>query len=248
MTAAPAPALRTVTFAALDAGPWGAVWCAPQPLAVLGAGPPRAGGPLAGASLEGLDDQGDWHLAADGVELAITGAAEPIHSLGDADGFDQLCRVRGQAVIEGGEVAVDCLGRRGARRSLESSRYDSIRDVSAWFEPDEGFALTALRPRKARGQSKDVIVAAVLDATAGKAVADPRLSTTYSGAGIPARAGLELWLDDDEHEQFPRRAAGESVGVGTTAHDQRTELRAELMHWHSRGRDGSGVYLLARPA
>jgi hypothetical protein len=248
LTVAPAPALRIVTFAALDGGPWGAVWCAPDPLAVLGAAPPRTAGTLAGASLGGLDDRDDWHLVSAGVELTITGQAEPIHGGGNDDGFDQLCRVRGRAAFDGAEVAVDCLGRRGARVSLEPSRYDSIRDVSGWFEPDEGFALTALRPRRARGHGKDVIVAAVLDATAGKAVADPRLSTTYNGAGIPSRAGLELWLDDDEREQFPRRAAGESVGVGTAVHDRTSELRAELMHWHARGRDGSGVYLLARPA
>jgi hypothetical protein len=248
LTAGTEPALRTVTFAALEGGPWGAVWCFAEAVAVLGAAPPRAASQIAAASLEGLDDQEDWRLQADGVELAIAAQAEPIRGSGNGDGFDQLCRVRGRAVIDGAEVAVDCLGRRGSRASLEPSRYDSVRDVSAWFEPDEGFALTAVRPRKARGQSKDVISAAVLDATAGKAVADPRLSTTYNGDGAPSRAGLELWLGDDESEQFPRRAAGESVGVGTTATDERLELRAELMRWHSRGRDGAGVYLLARPA
>jgi hypothetical protein len=250
LTIAPAPVLRTVTFGDLEGGPWGAVWCGAEAIVMLGGAPPTAARPLADGAVEGTGEKEDWRLVADGLELVVAGAAEPVHSSaadGGSDGFDQLCRISGTARLDGAEVAVECLGRRGTRSAVELSRYQSIRDVSAWFEPGEGIALTALRPRKARGHSKDVVVGAVLDAGGGKPVSEPRLSTTYSADGIPSQAGLELWLDGEESDQYPRRAAGESLGVGTAAADGRLELRAELFHWHSRGRNGTGVYLLAWP-
>ncbi len=73
----------------------------------------------------------------------------------------------------------------------------------------DGIAVAAVRPRKASGHANDAVHAALLDPCAGvTAVAEPRLSTTYGGDGTPTRAGLELWLED-ENEHYPRRAAGD---------------------------------------
>jgi hypothetical protein len=248
LTLAPVPSLRTVTFGSLDGGAWGAAWSDTQPLLVIGATasatPPSA---ILGAALSGAESTEDWRLTGDGIELVVSGHAEPIHGVLErgADGFDQLCRIQGEASVDGSQIEVDCLGRRAARSALDLARYQSIRDVSAFFEPDEGLALTALRPRKAKSQAKDTIIAAVLDVTGAKTVADPRLSTTYRADGAPWRVGLELWLDEDDGEQYPRRAAGESLGVGSTAAGGELSLRAELLRCHSHGRDGAGVYLLA---
>jgi hypothetical protein len=56
---------------------------------------------------------------------------------------------------------------------------------------------------------------------------------------------LELWLGG-EQESYPRRAAGESVGLGVSSFPPGLEIHAELLRCHSRGREGTGVYLLAR--
>lgn len=253
MTIAPAGLLRTVTFGTLDGGPWGAVWCSGSPVILVSAAADQRPGAIAGATVDGSEATSDWQLAGDGVELLVTGegeAAELGDIDGDAVGFDQLCRVRGRASIAGSELTIDCLGLRGARHELDVPGIDSVRRVTAWWlDPDGGIALVAVRPRKAKGHGRDEISAAVLDAGGATVVADPRLSTTYGADGAPARAGLELWLDgEEEGQQYPRRAAGESVSAGTRVAEAGIELWAELFRWHSRGRDGAGVYLLARPA
>ena len=162
--------------------------------------------------------------------------------------FDQLCRVQGSGSIDGAEVAVDCLGVRSARHDVDLAASDSIRWVATWFDPDEAIALVAVRPRKSKGHGRDDVSASVLAAGEATVVPDPRLSTTYAADGTPASAGLELWLDGEDGQQYPRRAAGESVAAGTKVAEHDLELTAELFRWHSRGCDGAGVYLLARPA
>jgi hypothetical protein len=108
-------------------------------------------------------------------------------------------------------------------------------------------ALTSFRPRKAKAHDRDLLAAAVITPDGSAAVEDSRLSTTYSEGGWPVRAGLELWLDGEEPEQqYPRRASGEATGVQAEALAEGLELRARPFRWHSRGRDGAGMYLLAR--
>ena len=166
------------------------------------------------------------------------------------EGFDQLCRVTGRFELDGAEHAVDCLGLRTSRSgSFDLGKLESVRAVSTWFEPDEGLALMAFRARKAKSHDGDVVTAAVLGPESSPPVEDPRLTTTYDAGGWPVRAGLELWLAGDRtrQEQLPasarpgrRRARGRSPAAGEL------DLRAEPFRWHSRGRDGAGIYILAR--
>ncbi len=77
---------------------------------------------------------------------------------------------------------------------------------------------------------------------------DPRLSTTYRADGSPSRAGVELWLDvgGETQEQYPRRAAGEALAAGVAAASDGLNVEAHALRWHSRGQEGTGVYVLAR--
>ena len=196
-------------------------------------------------------EDGDWELEHDGVELIVSPAGAELRAAngdGASSGFDQLCRVRGRVTLGGAEHALDCLGHRAVRSEpIDLRAVDSVRDVSAWFEPGEALAVVAVRPRKARGQDADLLRAAVLDAQESVAVTDPRLSTTYTAQGRPVRAGLELWLGDEEHE-YPRRAAGEAVGPRVEEAIGELAVQANLFRWHSRAHDGVGVYILARRA
>jgi hypothetical protein len=246
MSTLTASGLRTVAFGDLDAGNWGAAWGAAEPFATVGslqAGAVASGAPT---SIDGSSPAEEWSLSGEGIELALSPESEPAMAAG-RDGFDQLCRVRGRFVLGGAEYAVDALGRRGSHAVLEAHEFESIRDVSAWFEPDEGIALTALRPPGAAGQDRDIVIASVFEPKGVVHVSDPRLSTTYNRDGLPARASVELWLErDDEDEQFPRRAAGEALGAGSTSARGELELQAHPFRWHSRGQDGAGVYLLVQ--
>jgi hypothetical protein len=244
-----AAALRTFAFGDLAAGLWGTGWFGAPNFVTLGAGADAT--PFA-AALEGAADSDEWRLVGEAAELTLAATGPAVTAAArDAgiEGFEQLCAVEGRFLAQDAEHEVACLGIRGARGGdFELGRYDSLRRVSVWFESGDGLALLALRPRGSRGHDSDVITAAVLDPEGGSQVADPRLSTTYTTAGQPYRAGLELWLPEDEeseHEQFPRRAAGEAVGAGSRSVVDGLGVEAELLRWRSRGLEGAGVYLLA---
>jgi hypothetical protein len=250
VSVATAAALRTFAFGELDASVWGVAWFAGAEFVSVGAGVATA---TVTAALEGAGDADEWRLVGDAVDLSLAGAGEAVSitapELG-VEGYEQLCQVRGRFVLEGGERAVDCLGVRAARSGdVDPERYESVRRVSAWFHPGEGLGLLSLRPKRSAGHDSDLITAAVLDAEGGSAVVDPRLSTTYGPTGEPARAGLELWLADGEEaaeQPYPRRAAGEALGAKAASVIGELGVQADLLRWHSRGREGAGVYLLVQ--
>jgi hypothetical protein len=243
----------TVAFGDFETGIWGAVWYGPPPLVAVGALDPGSTSsfvPADGIAADDIPgDASDWTIAGGGFDLTASPYREPARSP-ELEGYDQLCRVRGVVVLGGAEREIDVLGRRSERRGVDFGRLDSLRDVSAWFPPDDGVALTALRPRRAHGHGRDLVVASVFDASGAVAVADPRLSTTYAADGSPSRVGLELWVNvsEDSDEQYPRRAAGEALGARAGGTSDGVSVTAYAFRCHSRGSDGVGIYLLARGA
>jgi hypothetical protein len=245
----PGPArLKTLAFGGLDAPAWGAAF-APDDSIFLAVGDDQR---LLVPSVRVYvaEDAGDWHLDGDHAAFIVSSAGDPLPVRTADDelaGAAQLCRVTGRFELDGAEQTVDSPGLRTWSSELMGlDRFQSIRAVSSWFGPDEGFALTALRPRKAKAHDADLIAAAVLGPDAAVPVSEPRLSTTYSADGWPTRAGLELWLGEDEQEQYPRRASGEATGPRAEGGVGGLELRAERFRWHSRGKDGAGVYVVAQ--
>ncbi len=240
--------LRMLAFGDLDTGLWASAWIGPEPFIAFGSLDAGSSVSTVRVEVAGSAASEDWSLSGDGVEVTISPSSEVVASSA-IEGYDQLCRAHGRLTIDGGEQAVDALGRRGSRAGVDFSRLDSLRDICAWFSAEDGIALTALRPRRAHGQAGDVVVASVFEATGAVAAADPRLSTTYAADGSPARAGLELWMDvaEGSDEQYPRRVAGEATGMSASATADGLMVTAHAFRWHSRGNDGAGVYLLARP-
>jgi hypothetical protein len=244
--------LRTVAFSGLGSAAWGTVF-GPGDGAFFAAGDGDRTAVetvrLSAGDSEGVH-AGDWRLEGDHAALIIAPAGDvvtvqtPDEELG---GVAQLCRVSGRVELGGSEHEIESPGlRTWCGQPLDLDRFQSIRAVSTWFGSGEGFVLTALRPRKARAHDADLMTAAVLGPEHSAPVADPRLSTTYSAEGWPMRAGLELWLGEDDREQYPRRASGEATGPHALGAAGELELRAERFRWHSRGQEGTGVYLLAQ--
>ena len=247
--------LRTLAFGDLEGTVWGVGWFSADPdqaLAALGAG---TGEPVTAALRLIAEDAGsaDWRLEGGGTSLVVAPVGEPVAT--DAgeeqiEAFDQLCRVSGHFELGGSEQAVDCLGlRTWFSAGVDLDRFESVRSVAGWFEPDEALVLTAFRARKAKAHDSDVVAGAFIAPQGSPPVEDPRLSTTYERDGWPIRAGLELWLAaaEDSEQQYPRRASGEATGPRVQAAvDGGLEFRAEPFRWHSRGRDGAGMYILAR--
>ncbi len=242
-------ALRTLAFG--DGTLWGTSWSADSSdlsLTALGAGPEVMTAPGDRLSDGGAGD--DWRLETETVALVAAPAGDLVDVQDAQDGvhgWNQLTRVTGRF----GRHEVDCLGLRSSwPDAVDMARFESIRVVSVWFDPDEAYALTAFRPRKAKAHDRDLLAASVIAPEGSAAVEDPRLSTTYGADGWPSRAGLELWLaavgEGDSEQQYPRRASGEAIGARAQALAGDLELRAEPFRWHSRMREGTGMYLLAR--
>jgi hypothetical protein len=239
--------LATLTFGNLDSRLWGASWD------LDGAGFSLLAGGASSAHLDASRPEEPWRVSGPGTELE----AVPEGDLGEVDGgFEQLVTVRGRCTIDGTQRDLEALGRRGTR-DLDADRFETIRDVSAWFGPDLAMAVVAARPRGCAGHEDDLLSAWVLDDGRSLRIADPRLSTTYTSSGSPARTSFELWLEgasEDEPgadeatsaDRFPRRAAGEAMGLSAEVSAGGINAHAELFRWHARGREGTGVYVLAR--
>jgi hypothetical protein len=181
------------------------------------------------------------------TELTLEALGDAV--TGEGPGFDQLCRVTGVLAGESGSRNVQSLGWRSVHpEPLTSSRLESVRQVAGWFESAEGFALLSVRPPDGRGQERDQITAALFGPAGAKPVADPRLSTTYTGSDQPTRASIELWVDTegDGDTQYPRRAIGQAVAAPAHATAGTLALDASPFRWYSGGQEGAGIYLIGR--
>jgi len=183
-----------------------------------------------------------------GFALTFEAASPPAAhgAVGGMHGYEQLCRVRGEVALDGRSGPVAGLGQRGhGWGAPDWRRLASVHTVSAWLDPPTGFAVTVAREANAKGHGDEPRWGALLDGDGAVAIADPRLSTTYDGEGRQRRAGLELWLD--EEDGYPRRAAG-SVLCGSTLELGQLRLDCAFMRWTMDGAAGIGRYDVLRRA
>lgn len=238
--------LRAFAFGDLTGGTWGAAWVPSEPghAALLGSAGGSGGDP---PHLDGEQATEPWRLRGGETELTLEGLGDAV--TGDHPGFDQLCQVTGVLASDSGPKNIQSLGWRSARPDpLTSGRLESIRQVAGWFEQADGFALLSVRPGDGRGQERDQITAGLFGPAGAKPVADPRLSTTYTGLDQPTRASVELWVDTEGESdtQYPRRAIGEAVGGPARAAAGALALEALPFRWYAGGHEGAGIYLIGR--
>lgn len=249
MTASTNSAFRSVSFGDLDGDLWAAAIDGELRLLALGT-PAGRQHRLGRDSIHWTVSGERWTLSADGLEVAIDPCDRPpAPTAGDGGagaGLDQLCHVSGRITIDGVEHEIDCQGTRTSRdQGVDLYGLDSLRGVCAWFGAGEGLTLLSLRPHGAADHSRDVATASVYAPEAWQTVVEPRLSTTYTANGAPTRVGLELWLEDGE-EHYPHRAAGEVAGPAVDLQADGLSVSVAPLRCHSRGRQGAGVYVLAR--
>jgi hypothetical protein len=198
-----------------------------------------------------------WTLTATGeltfglVFEALTppaeyGGRQGVVKAGGMEGYEQLCRVTGTMTVAGRERPVRALGQRG--HSWGNPDWDKIaltRSAAVWFDDGSGFALTSVRPDKAKHHADEKLWAAMLDPGKALSVEEPRLSTTTDEAGRVLRSGLELWMDKDD--DYPLRGMGE-VLTGSTLDLGPLKLDVAFFAWHVEGRPGVGRYDILRRA
>lgn len=187
-----------------------------------------------------------------GFELELEAASEPaalddaVVRSGGMEGYEQLCVARGTVLVDGQSHEVACLGQRGHTWGAPDwSRIALTRTLTVWADGGPGVALSSIRPAGAANHAQEAMWAALLGPDEVKAIADPRLSTTYDGEGHQRRAGLELWVG--EEDDMPERAAGE-VLCGSTLELGPLALDLAFFAWHFEGREGVGRYDVLRPA
>lgn len=229
---------RTSTSAS-DASGMGILFAGTEPVAV------RA----EGARVETIEPLRRWRATFDGAfDLEVEALAAPARvAVGGADGYEQLCRVRGTVTAGGQQRRVDGLGQRGhAWGRVDWEELELARTVTAWLDDRTGVTLSAVRRASAKHHADEAIAAyVVLDGTPVR-VADPRLSTTYDAGGRQIHAGLELWVGDGDSEN-PHRAAG-TVRCGTTLDLGSLRLECAFFEWRMEGRAGVGRYDILRRA
>jgi hypothetical protein len=235
-----------------------------EPVAALARGGVElpAAGDWGGLAVDGLAASVDeplrrWTVRLEGergFELAFEAlgppaelaAGEPAARAGGMAGYEQLCRVTGTVRAGGAARELHCRGQRGhAWGEPDWGRMDSVRALGAWMPDGSGLVMTAVRPAGARHHASDSKWAALLDPAGALVVFEPRLSTTYDGEGRQRRAGLELWVG--EEDGHPRQAAGE-VLCGSTVELGELRLDCAFFRWHMEGSTGVGHYDVLRRA
>lgn len=208
--------------------------------------------PGLGATVDAPLERWSLRMAGEGhaFTLRFEAASPPAAQspVGGMAGYEQLCRVQGEVTLEAGETRrVDGTGQRGHTwGTADWRRLSSVHSVSAWLGDDRGVALTRAHAAGDKGHDGDERWAALLFGDRTADVADPRLSTTYDAEGRQRRAGLELWMDDEE-ESLPHRAAG-SVLCGSSLELGQLRLDCAFMRWTMEGDVGVGRYDILRRA
>lgn len=177
---------------------------------------------------------------------AALDADAPLARTGGIEGYEQLCAVTGTVRHGRRSQQVRCLGQRGHLWGApEWKRVALARTLSAWMGADRAVTLTTIRPAKARHHDEELASGFLFERGEPRAIAEPRLSTTYDGELRQRRAGLELWID--EEDPFARRIAGE-VLCGTTIELGELRLDSAFFLWRMEGREGTGRYDVLRRA
>ena len=200
---------------------------------------------LPGLVVRTLEPHARWAVTLEGdpgFELEFEAVSPPaeVAALGGMEGHEKLCRVRGTAAGR----PIDCLGQRGRSwGTADWSRIALTRSLGAWLEEGPSLLYSAVRPAGAESHADEAHWGALLDAEGAIAIDEPRLSTTYDGDGHQRRAGLELWVG--EEDDFPRRGAGQ-VLCGSSVELGQLRLDCAFFAWTLDGREGIGRYDVLR--
>lgn len=196
-----------------------------------------------------------WRLTFEGHEqgfdLTFTAISAPaeigegVARAGGMHGYEQFCSVEGTVHKDGETHEFGGLGQRGHTWGAPDwSGLELTRSVSAWLGPDHGgLALTTVRPAGSESHAEETVWATLVEGGEPIPVADPRMSTTYDADGRQRRAGVELWVNEDDG--YPYRAAGEIL-CGSTLDLGHLRMDLAFIRWHAEGREGVGRYDVLR--
>jgi hypothetical protein len=207
-------------------------------VAIAGAGTLLArAGELTAAAPPALGGGGGaWTLAAAGaLELGLTALAAAATLPGGE--VIWLCRAKGVVGTEGLDALATLTEAPAAELAL-------TRSLAIPFDDSLAFALVAKRRPGVAGHGGEELDAVVFrgEPLAAAAIAKPRLSTTYDGAGLPMHAGIELW--ESEEAEFALRIGGEALISGELVAADGARSLVVFMAFHHESHRAVGSYTI----
>jgi hypothetical protein len=211
-----------------------------------------------GLALEVVSPLESWRATVSkevSLELEASAASPPVGLAPEDDSltsptgvecYEQICELRGQIELgSAGSRPVRCLGRRvHSWGEVDWSRVEAIRSVYGVSPERRAIVFKSVRPSGSDGHGEDLRLARLVapDAEA-RTFEDARLSTVYGEDGLPAKAGLELFLPGEE---YPRRLGGEALR-GTWSEDGLARSAISFFRWSMEGTPAFGVYEAVLP-
>jgi hypothetical protein len=175
------------------------------------------------------------------LDLSEIPASAPVARAAGIDRYEQLCRMRGTAEVEGKSHPVSCPGRRahawGAHDWQRLERWRTI--YAAASEGRRAVTVAGALPAGSPGHGDELRAGHLLvEEEEPLAFEEVRVSTVYGPDGLPAKAGLELFTPGQE---FPSRVTGEAI-CGTSVELADQLLAISFFRWSIDGTRALGCY------
>jgi hypothetical protein len=180
------------------------------------------------------------------LDLSETPAGAPVARAAGVIGYQQLCRVRGTATVQGKGRPLSCAGRRShCWGAHDWQRLERWRTLYAASDAGRAVTVTGALPAGSAGHGDELRAGRLLvEEEEPLAFEEVRVSTVYGADQLPAKAGLELFTPGQE---FPSRVTGEALcGSSLALADQR--LAISFFRWSIDGKAALGCYESIAPA
>jgi hypothetical protein len=180
----------------------------------------------------------EGRAASTPLELNEAGAA--VAETAGVDRYEQICTIGGKARVNGRSISIHCLGRREhSWGAYDWERMQRWRSIYAASEA-RGISVVSTQPAGSTGHG-DELRSAQLVAGGEHPLAfeEVRISTVYGSDRLPAKAGLELFMPEDE---YPKRVSGQALCGTTVDAGAQSVQSVSFFRWSLDGEPALGAY------
>jgi len=202
-----------------------------------------------GISMSTVEPLERWSLevsgAAASLSLDAVQLSAPVElgaAIADSIGvfqYEQLCKLSGMVTIGEQAHPVTCTGRRV--HAWGEFAWDGIerwRTLYAASETGRAISAAAALPAGGSGHGDELRAASLIADEEIQPFEDVRISTVWTDAGLPAKAGLELGMPGDE---IPQRMGGEAICTTRAERDDHF-VTLSFFRWSLEGVPACGLY------
>jgi hypothetical protein len=199
--------------------------------------------PLEGWRAALLDGDTGFELEARATSSPLDlneGQTGAVAEAAGVDRYEQICTLGGQVRVKGRSISIHCLGRRQhAWGAYDWRRVERWRSIYAASEA-RGISVVSTRPAGSAGHGDELRSAQLV--TGGEpplAFEEVRISTVFGSDRLPAKAGLELFMPEDE---YPKRVTGQALCAATVDDGGEPVQSVSFFRWSLDGEPALGAY------